>query len=74
MYDYLVGMFFDEVVELLSEQGVYFDFGESSVEEMEESETYELYVGGFYSDEHYDLDFDEDGRVLSVEFYDEVWC
>jgi len=73
MYDYLVGMFFDEVVAVLSEQDVYFDFGESSVEEMEESETYELYIGGFYSDEHYDLEFDEDGFVLAVVFDDECW-
>lgn len=72
MYDYLIGMEFAAVVEELESRGVCYDFGDLTDEEAFGG-CYELYIGGLYSDSHYDLDFDEDGVLVAITFWDEGW-
>jgi len=73
MYDFLIGMDFVSAVAELEARGIVFDFGMQSYEEVLECESYELYIGGLWSDEHYDVEFDADGVVVSVDLWDEGW-
>ena len=67
MYDFLLGLSFDEVVSELNERGVKYDFGEQLCYE-DAKECEEIYIGGLWSDSHYDVEF-EDGVVVElVEF------
>lgn len=64
MYDFLIGLTFDEAVAELEAREIYFDFGEC-VSADEARESFDLYVGGLWSDDHYEIE-DEDGVIVGV--------
>ena len=76
MYDYLVGMSFDEVVAELEARGVVYDFCEQSYESAREwamGEGADLCIGGYWSDgEHFFVEFYH-GVCDEVRFEDFDW-
>jgi len=78
MYDYLIGLDFIGAVKELKSRGVKFDFGQSSYEEIVElmqqcqsddelsfEEIY-IYIGGYWNDEHLEVLFDDDCKVVKI--------
>jgi len=84
MFDYLIGLNFEECVKVLEEKGVEFDFGEyetfdtilafiEKCKAQPEELSFEsdwVYIGGYWGD-HTCVCFDDDFKVTSVE--EEEW-
>lgn len=64
MYEFLIGLTFDEAVAELDARGIYYDFGECETAD-EARECFDLYIGGLWSDDHYDIE-DEDGTIVAI--------
>lgn len=84
MYDYLIGLSFEECVKVLEEKNVEFDFGDyetlesilafiekckAQPEELSFEDAW-VYIGGYWGD-HTCVYFDDDFKVVSVE--EEEW-
>ena len=69
MYDFLIGLTFDEAIAELDSRGIHYDFGECTEEEAREG--MEIYIGGLYSDFSYTVE-EEDGVITEV-YQLEAW-
>ena len=71
MYDFLIGLTFDEAVEELEAREIEFDFGECTIDEAREG--VEIYIGGLYSDGHYVVETDDNGIITEVYEEENNW-
>ena len=85
MFDYLIGLSFEECIKVLEEKGVEFDFGEdvsyqdalTEIQQILSDEESSLegipfvYIGGYWGDSHQEVYFDEQGQVAYIE--EETW-
>lgn len=82
MYEYLIGLNFEEAINELTNRGIEFDFGESSYEDIIEllhecevdnelsfEETY-IYIGGYWNDAHYEVHFNDNFIVDYVDTFE----
>ena len=82
MYEYLMGLTFEEAINELTNRGVDFDFGEMSYEDIMEElhecemdtdlsfeETY-IYIGGYWNDIRYDVHFNDNFVVDCIDTFE----
>ena len=72
MYDFLIGLSFEEAVEELEARGISYYYESETIEEAIEEEDELLVGGGPYSEIVWLPYFDADGVIVSVE--ESFWC